>query len=70
MMLPGFENVIALVKTDNSYLDPVVKNWLKTIDWRLGWWDLASSERTTLRFAWELVHRGECPYPLNRFSRS
>jgi hypothetical protein len=37
---------------------------VRKIDTRVGWADLASSERTLLRFVWEAYHRIECPFPL------
>lgn len=39
---------------------------LQTIDFpKVSWIDLSTTERMLLRFAWEYVHRTDCPLPLH-----
>ena len=38
-----------------------------TIDIRLSWAELSSTERKFLRFAYEILTGVECPYPLHIF---
>jgi hypothetical protein len=49
----------------NSVIEYLAKE-LRTIYFpKISWFDLSTTERMMLRFAWEYVHRTACPLPLH-----